>query len=107
MAGNIENGADRSPSRLAALDGLRGLAAFAIVVFHYVHFLPSGPRPYEDQLHWLYARGYHAVALFFILSGYIFFAAYSRSDRHGTGDPEGIFRPPVFPYSIPCMPRRC
>ena len=47
--GQLAGEAERPQARIAALDALRGLAAFAIVVFHYVHFMPGGQRPYETR----------------------------------------------------------
>ena len=57
-----------STHRFIALDGLRGVAAIAVVLFH---FAGSG-RPQ------LTPRGYLAVDFFFILSGFVLDHAYRR-----------------------------
>jgi peptidoglycan/LPS O-acetylase OafA/YrhL len=79
--------------RLHALDSLRGLAALAIVVWHWQHFFAvSGEWPDEWQrsaepLYWflkpLYDEGWAAVDLFFPLSGFIFFWLYGGKVREG------------------------
>jgi peptidoglycan/LPS O-acetylase OafA/YrhL len=78
--------------RFWLLDSLRGLAALSVAVFHYNHFylLPTGKLPDNFQsarlpfnfvLHPLYSGGYHAVQLFFVVSGFVFFFVYFRSLR--------------------------
>lgn len=64
-------------TRIFQLDAIRGLAALAVVVFHYVHFAPPGSRPLEHLLWPIYTFGASAVPLFFMLSGVIFFAVYA------------------------------
>jgi peptidoglycan/LPS O-acetylase OafA/YrhL len=64
--------------RVSPLDALRGLAALAVVVYHYIHFTGTQGRPLQFLFGPIYAYGNHAVPLFFILSGYIFFAVYSE-----------------------------
>ncbi len=58
--------------KFGRLDGLRGVAALAVVLYH----LP-GP------LHALAPRGYLAVDLFFLLSGFVIAAAYEERLRDG------------------------
>lgn len=58
--------------RLAAFDGLRGVAALAVVAFHYD---TTGPM----------RLGYLAVDLFFLLSGFVVAAAYETRLRGGDG----------------------
>ena len=65
--------------RIASLDALRGLAALAIVVHHYWFLAPEGARPFESVLGVIYEYGRLAVPLFYLLSGYIFFAAYAAA----------------------------
>ncbi len=58
-----------SPSEPArALTAIRGLAAWWVVVFHFRESLPQGT---PDIVRRLSDRGYLAVDLFFILSGYV------------------------------------
>jgi peptidoglycan/LPS O-acetylase OafA/YrhL len=59
--------------RIPSIDGLRGLAALAVVLFHYKHFF----APDIPFIHW----GYLSVDLFFILSGYILSAKYFNDLR--------------------------
>jgi peptidoglycan/LPS O-acetylase OafA/YrhL len=63
--------------RVPSLDGLRGIAAIAVMSFHFnIFFLPqarlSGVMP-------LLNRAYLAVDLFFLLSGFVMTHVYGRS----------------------------
>lgn len=71
-----------APTRLILLDGLRGIAAFAVIFWHWQHFFFDGttPRsfstedqPFYDVFAIFYREGWRAVPLFFALSGVIFF----------------------------------
>jgi peptidoglycan/LPS O-acetylase OafA/YrhL len=65
-----------SPSRFQEIDALRGLAALAVVLSHYL--------PYWDQYAYHIpvlvpnAVGYYAVNLFFIISGFVIFVTVER-----------------------------
>lgn len=66
--------------RLAQVDALRGLAALAVVLFHYTtkfheFFLP-GVEPV-----WELADGHLGVNLFFIISGFVIFMTLERTTR--------------------------
>jgi peptidoglycan/LPS O-acetylase OafA/YrhL len=51
--------------RIPSLDGLRGIAAIAVMAFHFnIFFLPQARLPFVG-------RGYLAVDLFFLLSGFV------------------------------------
>lgn len=76
------------PSRLYSLDVLRGLAALAVVLFHWNHFLiqsalegilpaVDGAHPFWDVLAPFYTEGRRAVDVFFCISGFIFYWLYS------------------------------
>lgn len=77
--------------RLHALDTLRGVAALAIVVWHWQHFYAVGgewpddwqrsAQPFYLVLKPLYDEGWAAVDLFFPLSGFIFFWLYGEAIR--------------------------
>lgn len=77
--------------RLHALDTLRGVAALAIVIWHWQHFYAvSGvwqagwqrtAQPFYWALKPLYDAGWAAVDLFFALSGFIFFWLYAPAIR--------------------------
>ena len=60
---------------IRSLTGLRGLAAFYVVLYHYVNFDPSyGPAWLID----LIGHGYISVDLFFVLSGFVMALSYGR-----------------------------
>lgn len=77
--------------RLHTLDALRGLAALAVVLWHWQHFFaiggswPAGWQQSAQPLFWLlkpfYIQGWAAVDLFFTLSGFVFFWLYSADIR--------------------------
>lgn len=61
-----------TPGRLAALDGLRGWAALSVVVYHFTWQLFSGLYPGFASLPVSFlGNGGLAVAIFFVLSGYV------------------------------------
>ena len=61
--------AQPSPVRLERLDGLRGLAALAVVLFHFTtqfpRLVPGGEAPFA------FAAGAYGVHLFFMISGFV------------------------------------
>ncbi|MCB2057920.1 MAG: acyltransferase [Novosphingobium sp.] len=63
-------------ARLSQLDGLRGIAALAIMLFHLAAvFHTSGP----------FVRGYLFVDLFFLLSGFVLAVSTERKLASGIG----------------------
>lgn len=70
--------------RLRALDGLRGLLAFGVVLSHVAaltYWPPLHPTPNAAQ--WLtWHLGAPAVDIFFVLSGYVVTRAYDRRTRY-------------------------
>src|SRR5690606_32505071 len=77
------------------LDAIRGVAALAVVVWHWQHFMllegskfswppASGEptrtgEPFYFLLKPLYEAGFIAVDLFFVISGFVFFLLYDTS----------------------------
>lgn len=86
------------PDHYHAIDVLRGLAAFAVLVFHYQHFYyPIGvfkvdtPQivdqfPLHETLAPLYIYGNVAVQIFWMISGFVFANVYA-----GKNTPAGEF----------------
>ncbi|MCL6503887.1 MAG: acyltransferase [Pirellulales bacterium] len=71
------------PTRLIELDGLRGLAAVAVVLFHYTtryEHLFGHATPLAASLAW----GFYGVDLFFMLSGFVISLVLAR--RPAAGD---------------------
>ncbi|MBK7973140.1 MAG: acyltransferase [Deltaproteobacteria bacterium] len=76
--------------RLHSLDALRGVAALSVVFWHWGHFFYAGTEPgaytaarlpFYALFRPLYAKGWLAVDLFFVLSGFIFFWLYATPIR--------------------------
>ncbi|WP_076068643.1 acyltransferase family protein [Sphingomonas montana] len=65
-------------SRLVELDALRGLAALAVMLFHfttrYAELYPAAP-----PTRWSVPWGHHGVELFFAISGFVIFVTLERS----------------------------
>src|SRR5260370_4199931 len=64
--------------RIKGLDGLRGIAAISVLLFHYtiVYGLliePLNPMPFEAPY------GRHGVELFFIISGFVILMTFENS----------------------------
>lgn len=80
------------PKRLYALDALRGIAALAVVFWHWQHFFFQGAlpgplqteeQPFFSMFALFYRHGGDAVALFFSLSGFIFFWLFGHAVARG------------------------
>lgn len=92
-------------NKLAALEALRFLAAFAILIFHYQHFFYVADRPvglvperlpFHGLLHALYDAGPLGVWIFWCISGFIFFWKYRDAIADRTVDGWQFF---VFRFS--------
>lgn len=68
-----------NPNRLAFLDGLRGIAIFLVVSFHY---FAQGDAIYGDAFKNipLIGVGFFGVQLFFMISGYVIFMTLRKCD---------------------------
>ncbi|MBC2666897.1 acyltransferase [Novosphingobium flavum] len=73
-------------SRLARLDGLRGVAAAVVVVYHaQLMFVPEAFAGLSGPLGWVHGWGWTAVDLFFVISGAIFAHAYGAPGQLASG----------------------
>ena len=86
------DGAPPAGDKLIGLEALRFIAAFAVLVWHYRHFLyvglePSGFVRENEPFHVLLAPfhiyGYAGVELFWCISGFIFAWKYGETLRKG------------------------
>lgn len=64
-----------SSKRLARLDGLRGLAAAGVLLYHLANW-PGLPVRLGWAAGWIFRSGWTLVDLFFVLSGYVFAHVY-------------------------------
>lgn len=82
FSGRLSFPAEARRHRLHLLDGARGLAAFAVLFWHYQSFyFPPGARkpvagvwdiePFAEPLYLLYRQGVHAVPVFWLISGFV------------------------------------
>lgn len=76
------------PGYFHSLDAARGLAALAVVLWHWQHFFFEGAlpgpafvreaQPFYGALALFYEKGWLAVDFFFALSGFVFYCLYAR-----------------------------
>lgn len=66
--------------RMTELDGLRGLAALAVVIYHYFYRYDE-VYGHQFESSELFRFGYYGVHLFFIVSGFVIFWSISRSEQ--------------------------
>ena len=82
-----ENVAARASERMVFIDGLRGLAALAVMLMHFFH---PGVSPLHaplaqimpNALQWMLLQGHLGVQVFFVLSGFVI--AYTLSGKRIT-----------------------
>jgi len=67
------------PNRILEFDGLRGLAAFAVLMFHYT-FRYHELYTFAQEPPFLFRQGYMGVQLFFIVSGFVIFMTIERTE---------------------------
>jgi peptidoglycan/LPS O-acetylase OafA/YrhL len=69
----------RSPEQLASLTPLRGIAALWVVIFHFCWYFPGvHPERYTGAVY----KGYLAVDMFFVLSGFVITHVYKEGFAH-------------------------
>jgi peptidoglycan/LPS O-acetylase OafA/YrhL len=82
-----KHAAPGAPQRFVSLDALRGVAALAVVFWHWQNFFYHGTtpgsiersaQPLYSVFFVFYEKGWMAVDIFFSLSGFIFFWLYSE-----------------------------
>lgn len=71
---------DTAPRRMLEIDALRGLAAMAVVLFHYTTRLQE-LYPATPTALWSVPWGHYGVNLFFILSGFVIFMTLERAKQ--------------------------
>lgn len=86
MIAPVNDGAPLSMQRITAFDGLRGVAALIVVIFHFLCLLYPRMTPEMSDvpvaiahtpMH-IFWNGLFAVAVFFVLSGFVMAAAADR-----------------------------
>jgi len=74
------------------VDILRGIAALAVLIFHYQHFYCASPgslfenkaiQPFYEYLEIIYYHGHIAVQLFWVISGFVFANVYFNRETTG------------------------
>jgi peptidoglycan/LPS O-acetylase OafA/YrhL len=78
-------GAESRPGRMPALDGLRVLAAFAILVTHVGS--ETGFSYTGTPASWVIARCDAGVPVFFVLSGFLVYGPWARAAVRGSSGP--------------------
>src|SRR3546814_8387324 len=76
------------------LDGLRGIAALAIVIFHFMEWI------YADFSENFIAHGFLAVDFFFCLSGFVIGYAYDNRSEEHTSELQSLMR---ISYAVFCL----
>jgi peptidoglycan/LPS O-acetylase OafA/YrhL len=74
--------------RIAAIEGLRGLAALSVLVFHvwfYCGDIPQGSTGTD----WLFSRLWVGVPVFFAISGFVLYRPYAAASFRGKPWPSG------------------
>lgn len=70
---------NQQPYRIAELDGLRGIAALAVLLYH---FTTRFGEKFDTSLTtnvWEFTRGHYGVSLFFIISGFVILMTIERT----------------------------
>lgn len=67
-------------NRIQSLDSLRGVAAIAVVFYHYLFLLPSKYGLHEERIDYFY-HFQVGVHLFFMISGFVIFMTITKCDN--------------------------
>ncbi|MDQ3631262.1 MAG: acyltransferase, partial [Actinomycetota bacterium] len=79
---------DQEPVRLAGINGLRALAAGAVVIYHVWRFGDPDGRPADvGVLTAALPHLWHGVTLFFVLSGFLLYRPFAATAMRGTPRP--------------------
>ncbi|WP_417069587.1 acyltransferase family protein [Niveibacterium terrae] len=70
----------RAEGRLLEVDALRGLAALAVMLFHYSTRFES-LFGHSSELSWSFPHGFYGVNLFFMISGFVILMTLARTRR--------------------------
>lgn len=80
LPGTAKPGTEHGASRLVEIDALRGIAALAVVLFHYTtqfgKLFGANPPPTIS-----FPDGHYGVNLFFIISGFVIFMTLERTSK--------------------------
>lgn len=97
---NQPNSSAPAVSHLYSLDFARGVAALAVVLWHWQHFFFNGSvpgvflreeQPFYSLLFLFYEKGWFAVDFFFALSGFVFSWLYADPIRQRSINPRTFF----------------
>jgi peptidoglycan/LPS O-acetylase OafA/YrhL len=75
----VKSKASSAPRRLRGLDALRGLAALAVVLFHYTTGYEARFGPYASRPLFYMPNGHFGVELFFCISGFVILGTLDRT----------------------------
>jgi len=74
LANSVSGAAKTTSPRFVFVDGLRGLAALGIVIFHIWWYEPA-PYPWLDSMHWIVDEGFKrfraGVQVLLVISGFV------------------------------------
>ena len=111
MSGSVDQTTRGRLGRIVAFDGLRGVAALTVVIFHflallYPYYTPamldSSAEVAHTPLHILW-NGNFAVAVFFVLSGFVMAAAADRRPDSVVANSAARYMRLALPVTVSCV----